>query len=154
LVIAALAKPIAGLALLFRAPEYFSLIILVLCCTATLVAGSVLKGLSIVLVGILLGTVGTDVSSGLARFTMGVPGLSDGIDLAVVAMGLFAFGEIITNIETPMDRSLLQSKVGRLMPSREDAKMAAPAVLRGTSIGAAIGILPGIGPTISAYTAY
>lgn len=152
--IAALAKPIAALALLFRAPEYFSLIVLVLCCTATLVAGSVLKGLSIVLVGVLLGTVGTDVSSGLARFTMDIPSLSDGIDLAVVAMGLFAFGEIITNIETPMDRSLLQSKVGRLMPSREDVKAATPAVLRGTSIGAAIGILPGIGPTISAYTAY
>ncbi len=154
IVIAALAKPIAGLALLFRAPEYFSLIVLVLCCTATLVAGSVLKGLSIVLVGVLLGTVGTDVSSGLARFTFGVPGLADGIDLAVVAVGLFAFGEIITNIEKPMDRTLLTSKVGRLMPSREDFKAAAPAALRGTALGSLSGILPGIGPTISAYTAY
>ncbi len=153
-IIAALAKPIAGLALLFRAPEYFSLIVLVLCCTATLVAGSVLKGLSIVMVGVLLGTVGTDVSSGLGRFTLGLPGLADGIDLAVVAMGLFAFGEIITNIETPMDRTLLTSKVGRLMPTRDDVKAATPAVLRGTALGSAVGILPGIGPTISAYTAY
>jgi TctA family transporter len=154
IIIAALAKPIAGLALLFRAPEYFSLIVLVLCCTATLVAGSVLKGLSIVFVGVLLGTVGTDVSSGLARFSLGLPSLADGIDLAVVAMGLFAFGEIIINIETPMDRSLLTSKVGRLMPTRDDFRRGAPAALRGTALGSAIGILPGIGPTISAYTAY
>jgi putative tricarboxylic transport membrane protein len=152
--IAALAEPIAGLALLFRAPEYFSLIVLVLCCTATLVSGSALKGLSIVMVGVLLGTVGTDISSGLTRFSLGLASLSDGIDLAVVAMGLFAFGEIITNIETPMDRSILQSKVGRLMPSREDTRAAVPAALRGTAIGSALGILPGIGPTICAYTAY
>jgi putative tricarboxylic transport membrane protein len=154
LLIAALAKPIAALALLFRAPEYFSLIVLVICCAATLVAGSVFKGLAMVLLGVLLGTVGTDVSSGISRFTLDLPSLFDGINLAVVAMGLFAFGEIISNLEAPTDRSVLTSKIGRLMPSRDDFRTAFKPILRGTGIGSILGILPGIGPTISAYTAY
>jgi TctA family transporter len=153
--IALLAKPLSSLAFDFRAPEYFSLIVFSLCCASALVSGSFFKGLGMALLGILFGLIGTDINTGHYRFTLGLPALIDGIDLAVVAMGIFAFGDIIVNLSRPAeDRSFLSAKITGLMPTRADFKVFWKSIVRGTAVGSFLGVLPGVGTTISAFTAY
>jgi TctA family transporter len=108
-----------------------------------------------ILVGLLFGIIGTDVNSGMSRFTFGLPGLSDGIGFVVIAMAFFGLGEIVKNLETPDDqRMVLTDKVSGLMPRWIDIKMSAGAITRGTFLGAFFGTLPGTGPVIAAFSSY
>jgi putative tricarboxylic transport membrane protein len=122
---------------------------------ATVLAhGSLTKAIAMVIFGLLLGLIGTDVNSGVLRFTFDIPELSDGIGFVVVAMGMFGVAEIIANLEQGDKREVFTSKVGRLMPTKEDFKRAIPAVLRGTALGSFLGILPGGGALLASFGAY
>ncbi len=152
--IAAFAPPLAEVAFKFGPAEYFSLMVMGLIAAVVLAHGSFIKALAMVLLGLLLGLIGTDVNSGAARFTFGIPELIDGIDFAVIAMGLFGFSEIIYNLKAQEARELLKEKVTDLVPSKADVKRAAPAVLRGTALGSLLGILPGGGGILSSFASY
>jgi TctA family transporter len=152
--LAVLAPPLAQAALAFGPAEYFSLMILGLIAAVVLASGSLLKAIGMIFVGLLLGCIGTDVNTGVARYTFGFFELGDGIDFIVVAMGVFALAEIMRNLENPGDRSILTQPIGRLMPSRDDIRRSVPAVLRGTAIGCVAGPLPGAGAVISSFSAY
>ncbi|MFM9967816.1 MAG: tripartite tricarboxylate transporter permease, partial [Burkholderiales bacterium] len=155
LLIALAGPPLAELALKFGAAEYFSLMVLGLVASVVLTQGSLLKGLAIIVLGLLLGIVGTDVNSGMARFTFGVSGLSDGIGFVVVAMGVFGLAEIISNLEQGGGkRDLLFQKIRNLWPTGEDFRRSWKPVLRGIGLGSFFGPLPGTGPTISAFSSY
>jgi TctA family transporter len=153
--IAAFAPPLAALGQSFGAPEYFSLMVLGLIAAVVLAHGSVIKAVAMIVLGLLIGLIGTDGNTGGTRFTFGFTELIDGIDVATLAIGIFGVGEIITNLTQPPDqRSVIAQKITRLWPTREDFRRAAPAVLRGTAIGSVLGVLPGGGATLSAFAAY
>jgi TctA family transporter len=154
LVVAAFAPPLAEVALKFGPAEYFSLMVLGLIAAVVLASGSLIKAIGMILLGLMLGIVGTDVNSGLQRYTFGLPELSDGIGFVVVAMGLFAFAEIIINLEHRGHREVFTDKVSGLLISWKEFKEALPAILRGTGIGSCLGILPGGGALLSAFAAY
>ena len=155
LVLAAFAPPLTEVALSFGPAEYFSLMIVGLIGAVVLASGSLIKALAMIVLGLLLGLVGTDVNSGVARFSFDVPELTDGISFVVIAMGVFGYGEIIHNLSQPEDqREVFTAKVHGLMPTKEDFKNMLPAVLRGTALGSALGILPGGGALLSAFAAY
>jgi putative tricarboxylic transport membrane protein len=152
--IALFAPPLAQVALKFGPAEYFSLMVLGLIASIVLAHGSLLKAIGMVVLGLLLGLVGIDVNSGSQRFTFGVMELADGINFVIVAMGLFGLGEIIRNLERGETRSVLTRTIGHLMPSRRQLRQIVAPVLRGTAIGAVLGILPGGGAMLSSFTAY
>ena len=154
LLLALAAPPLAQVALKFGPPEYFSLMVLGLSASVVLAHGSLLRALGMIVLGLLLGVVGTDANSAVQRFTFNIPELADGIGFVTVAMGLFGVGEIIRNLENESDRSVFVSKVSSLMPSREDWKRIVGPILRGTALGAALGILPGGGAMLSSFAAY
>jgi len=154
LLLAVLGPQLAGFALAFSAPEYFALALLALVGASALVRGSVLKGGLMALTGLLIGFAGIDVNSAVPRFTFGLEPLMDGIDFAVVAMGLFAFAEIMVLLEKPQDHSVSDIEVTGLMPTRADLRASAPSVLRGTAVGSFFGILPGAGVATAAFAAY
>jgi TctA family transporter len=115
----------------------------------------VIKAVAMIILGLLIGLVGTDGNTGGTRFAFGITELTDGIDVATLAIGIFGVGEIITNLANPQEtRSLVSQKITRLWPTREDFRRAWPAVLRGTSLGSLLGVLPGGGATLSAFAAY
>jgi putative tricarboxylic transport membrane protein len=152
--LAGFAPPLAEVAFKFGPAEYFSLMVLGLIGAVVLASGSLPKAICMILLGLLLGMVGTDVNSGVARFDFGIPELQDGIDFAVVAMGVFGFAEIMTNLELKDQRVDLTDKVGSLYPNKQEFKEAWPACVRGTALGSALGILPGGGATLSAFASY
>jgi putative tricarboxylic transport membrane protein len=153
--IAAFAPPLASIGQSFGAPEYFSLLVLGLIAAVVLAHGSVIKAIAMIILGLLIGLVGTDGNTGGTRFTFGVTELIDGIDVATMAIGIFGVGEIIANLtQPPEQRSVIAQKITRLWPTREDFRRAWPAVLRGTSIGSVLGVLPGGGATLSSFAAY
>ena len=155
LIIALVGPPLANIALKFGSPEYFSLMVMALVCASVVGTGSLLKSLAMVVAGLLIGIVGTDVTSGKSRFTFGVPELSDGVGIAVVAMGFFGLTEIVKNLGSKqITPTILQGKIKGLMPRWEDLKICFGPMLRGSSIGAIFGPLPGLGGTISAFTSY
>ena len=154
LFIAAVGKPLSQIAQFFGPAEYFSLMVLGLIFAVVLARGSVLKAMCMILLGLLLATVGTDLVSGQERLTMGIQDLSDGVDFASMAMGIFGFAEIIRNLENPEARDVVKSKIGRLLPGWQDLKDAAFPVLRGTFIGGLLGILPGNGAVLGPFAAY
>jgi TctA family transporter len=155
LILAAFAVPLTEVAFKFGPAEYFSLMILGLIGAVVLASGSLLKAVSMIVLGLLLGLVGTDVNSGVARFSFDIPELTDGIGFIVIAMGVFGYGEIITNLAQPEDqREVFLGKVTGLFPTKEDFKNMTPAVLRGTAIGCILGILPGGGALLAAFAAY
>lgn len=154
LMIAGFAPPLAEVAFKFGPAEYFSLMVLGLIGAVVLASGSLPKAICMILLGLLLGMVGTDVNSGVARYDFGIPELQDGIDFAVVAMGVFGFSEIMTNLELRDQRVEIDSKVGKLYPNKQEFKEAWPAVVRGTAIGCALGILPGGGAVLSSFASY
>ena len=153
-VVAMFAPPLAEVALKFGPAEYFSLMVLGLVAAIVLAHGSLLKAIAMVLLGLLLGLVGTDVNSGVLRFTFGISELADGIGFVGVAMGLFGIAEIVTNLELKEAREVFTSKVGRLMPSKEDFRRMWKPILRGTALGSALGILPGGGALLASFGAY
>jgi len=154
IVVAAFAPPLAEFALKFGPAEYFSLMVLGLLAAVVLASGSLLKAIAMIVLGLLLGIIGTDVNSGLQRYTFGVPELSDGIGFVVVAMGLFGFAEIIVNLEHREHREVFTDNVTGLLLKWSEFKEALPAILRGTGIGSVLGILPGGGAMLSAFAAY
>ena len=154
LLLAAFAPPLAEVAFAFGPAEYFSLMVLGLIGAVVLASGSLPKAICMILLGLLLGMVGTDVNSGVARYDFGIPELQDGIDFAVVAMGVFGLAEIMANLELKEQRVEISDKMGSLYPSRQEIREAAPAILRGTALGSALGILPGGGSVLSAFASY
>lgn len=154
LLIAAFAPPLAEVAFKFGPAEYFSLMTLGLVGAVVLASGSLLKAICMILLGLLLGMVGTDVNSGVARYAFNIPELQDGIDFAAVAMGVFGFAEVLRNLEQRENRTQISSKIGSLYPSRQEVKESAGAVLRGTAIGSVLGILPGGGSVLAAFASY
>jgi len=154
LIIAVLAAPLAALALKFGPAEYFSLMVLGLIAAIVLANGSVIKAIAMIALGLLLGLVGTDVNSGVERFSFGIPELSDGFGFVVVSMGIFGIAEIIHNLEKNEQRDIFSTRVGRLLPSRDDLRQSWKPVLRGTFLGSLLGILPGGGAILSSFASY
>ena len=155
LLLAAFAAPLTEVAFKFGPAEYFSLMILGLIGAVVLASGSLLKAIAMIVLGLLLGIVGTDVNSGVARFSLDIPELTDGIGFVAVAMGVFGYGEIISNLSQPEDdREVFTSKVKGLWPTKQDFKDMTPAILRGTALGSVLGILPGGGALLASFAAY
>jgi putative tricarboxylic transport membrane protein len=154
LVIAALAVPLTKVALWFGPAEYFSLMLLGLVLSVVLAQGSLLKAGAMVILGLMLSSVGTDLETGVERLTFGAPDLADGIDFAVLAMGLFGFAEISRNLENPERRSTQPKAIGRLLPSAADLRQVLAPIARGTGLGALLGILPGNGAVLAPFAAY
>ncbi|MGG7604750.1 tripartite tricarboxylate transporter permease [Massilia sp. BKSP1R2A-1] len=152
--LALFAPPLADLALKFGPAEYFSLMVLGLVASVVLASGSLLNAIGMVLLGLLLGLIGTDVNSGAQRYTFDLPELADGINFVIVAMGMFGIGEIIRNLEHDEDRSLMMKKVKGLMLTKDDFKRIVAPVLRGTALGSALGILPGGGAMLASFASY
>jgi TctA family transporter len=154
LMLAAFAPALAAVSDRFVSPEYFALMLFGLVAAIVLAHGSVIKAVGMVFLGLLFGIVGTDTQSGTLRYTFGVDILYDGVDFIPVAMGLFGISEIMRNLDrSEMERSVRHA-VGSLWPTREEIKRAWPAVLRGTGLGAVLGILPGGGAVLSSFAAY
>ena len=154
IVIALFAPPLADIALGFGAPEYTAIVVLALVAACSLSAGSLMTTLPMTLTGVLLGTVGTDVNSGVQRFTFGLGNITDKLDFVVVAVGLFAFAEIATRLEGNDPARQISAKITGLLPTKADLAASWKAVLRGTALGAAFGILPGTGPLVSSFASY
>jgi putative tricarboxylic transport membrane protein len=154
LIIALFGPPLAEVALKFGAPEYFSLMLMGLVAAAVLAGDNITKALAMVVMGLLLGIVGTDVNSGIARYVFGIPELTDGIGFIVIAVGVFAVGEIIMNLGDPEERMVFTNKLSGLMPTMADLKASAWPIVRGTGIGAFLGVLPGTGPAIASFSSY
>lgn len=154
LMIVLFGPPLAHIALAFRSAENFSLMLMGLVMAVVLARGSVLKAVCMTLLGILFGLIGTDVNTGMQRFTLGLPELFDGISIVGVALGLFGIAEIITNLELKEKREIFTNKVGGLLPTKEDFKRSWPPILRGTAVGAIFGLLPGTHSIIASFTSY
>ena len=152
--LALFAPPLAELALEFGPAEYFSLMLLGLVASVVLASGSLLNAIGMVILGLLLGLVGTDVNSGQARYTFDFPQIADGINFVIVAMGMFGIGEIIRNLEHDETRQLMMKKVSGLMLNKDDFKRIIAPVLRGTVLGSALGILPGGGAMLASFASY
>jgi putative tricarboxylic transport membrane protein len=155
IVIAAFAPPLTELAFKFGPAEYFSLMVLGLVGAVVLASGSLVKAIAMILLGLLMGQVNTDVISGVPRYSFDIPELTDGINFVVIAMGVFGFGEIIANLGRPAEhREVFTKDVKGLWPTRQDFQQAWPAVLRGTALGSILGTLPGGGALLSSFAAY
>jgi TctA family transporter len=154
ILIALFAPPLAEIALKFGPAEYFALMVLGLVVAVVLAQGSLLHAIGMVILGLLFGLIGTDVNSGMARFTFDTPELADGVSFVVIAMGMFGLGEIISNIEHESTRSVMVKKIEGLMPTKEDLKRIAAPIMRGTLLGSALGILPGSGNILGAFASY
>ena len=152
--IATIATPLSDFALKFGPAEYCSLMTLGLIGSVVLAHGSLLHAITMVILGLVLGLVGTDVNSGLARYSFGVPELTDGLGVASVAMGLFGFAEIVVNLQSVEKRELLTSKVKGLWLNMEQFRKSWPAVLRGTGVGSMLGLLPGGGAMLASFASY
>src|SRR3982751_2536244 len=153
--IAGFAPPLAELALKFGPADYFSLMVLGLIAAVVLAHGSLVKAIGMIVLGLLMGLIGTDVNSGVARYSFDIPELTDGIGFITIAMGVFGYGEIISNLgQSEEDREVFTAKVTGLFPTKEDFKRMIPAILRGTALGSALGILPGGGALLAAFAAY
>ena len=153
-VVAASGPALTSVALSFGPPDYFSLMLLGLIVSCILAQGSVMKAVGMVVLGVSLGLVGTDIQTGQQRFTFGVPELSDGINFVVLAMGLFGISEVILNLERPEIRAGIVAKRGSLWLTREEWRYAVPAAVRGTLLGTCLGVLPGGGASLSAFGSY
>ncbi|MFT3954950.1 MAG: tripartite tricarboxylate transporter permease [Piscinibacter sp.] len=154
-IIAAFAPPLTELAFKFGPAEYFSLMVLGLIGAVVLASGSLVKAIAMIILGLLLGQINTDVISGTPRYSFDIPELTDGIGFVAIAMGVFGFGEIIANLGKPAEhREVFTKDVKGLWPTREDFKQAWPAVLRGTGLGSLLGVLPGGGALLASFAAY
>src|ERR1700682_1443613 len=152
--IAGFAPPLAELALKFAPADYFSLMVLGLIAAVVLAHGSIIKAIAMIVLGLLLGIVGTDVNSGVARYSFNIPELIDGVGIGTIAMGMFGFSEIVRNLEQGEEREIFTKSITGLLPTWADIKQAFPATVRGTLLGSALGILPGGGPVLGSFSAY
>ncbi len=154
LMIALAGPPLAEVALLFQSADYVAVMVLGLVAAVVMAHGSVLKAVLMILLGLLLGSVGTDVATGEFRLTLGLDALADGLGFVPVSMGLFGLAEIMVNLESAAARAGVQERIGRLWPPVSVLRRSLPAMLRGTGVGAIFGIMPGGGPTIAAFSSY
>ena len=154
MIVALFGPPLANMALKFGSPEYFSLMLMGLVTAAVLAHGAMLKSLAMVVLGLLLGIVGTDIFSSVDRFCFGREELTDGIGFVIIAVGLFAVGEIISNLSESEERVVFTSRVGSLYPTLKDLKQSLAPILRGTVLGAFLGVLPGTTPSIATFASY
>jgi TctA family transporter len=154
LVLAAFATPLSELAFKFGPAEYFSLMVLGLIGAVVLASGSLIKAIAMIVLGLLMGLIGTDVNSGTARYSFDIPELTDGIGFVAVAMGMFGFAEIMANLSQRESRETFLDKVTNLWPGKEDFKRMMPSILRGTTIGSLLGVLPGGGASLASFSAY
>lgn len=154
LVLAVLAMPLVAAALTFRSPEYFSLMVLGLVGAASLASGSLVKAMGMIVIGLLIGLVGVDINSGVSRFTFGMHELFEGVEFVALAIGMFAIAEIAAVLAHPDDDRRALQKVTSLFPSAADLKRMVAPMVRGTAIGAFIGVLPGAGASISSFGSY
>ena len=154
LLIALAAPPLATIALQFGPAEYFSLMVCGLIAAVVLARGSLLKAIAMVVLGLLLGLVGTDVNSGARRFNFGTTGLADGIEFVALSMAIYGIAEVIYNIEKQQIASIVTGAVGRVWPSVSDLKRCTGSILRGTTLGAILGVLPGGGALLASFAAY
>jgi TctA family transporter len=155
LVVAAFAPPLTELAFKFGPAEYFSLMVLGLIGAVVLASGSLIKAIAMIILGLLLGQINTDVISGVPRYSFDIPELTDGIGFVAIAMGVFGFGEIIANLGMPAEhREVFTKDVKGLWPTRREVREAFPAVLRGTLLGSILGVLPGGGALLASFASY
>lgn len=156
IIVSTFAPALATFALRFQSPEYFSLMLLGLIAAAILVNGPFIKGIGMVLLGLLLGTVGQETLSAVPRYTFGSLNLYDGLSFVIVVIGLFGLAEVMKNLAEGGTTSRIQHKVGwrDLVPTRKDLREFFMPTVRGTGIGSVLGILPGAGPAISTFVAY
>ena len=153
-ILALFAPPLAAMAIQFGPAEYTSLLMLGLMASVVLASGSIVKAIGMVIIGLLMGSVGTDVNSGAARFTLDLENLLDGVEFVAVAIGVFGVAEIIRNLEEEGEQTTITTKIQGLMPTRADLKRIFLPSLQGTGLGSLLGILPGGGPALGAFTAY
>ncbi|WP_439499990.1 tripartite tricarboxylate transporter permease [Bosea sp. (in: a-proteobacteria)] len=154
LLIAFFSPPLTAVAQQFGPAEYFSLMVLGLIAAVVFAHGSLLRSIAMILLGLLLGLVGADVNTGLDRFTFGFPELRDGIGIAVISMGVFGIAEIALNLGKPDTTGGKRHAVSALRLTREDFRAAWPAAVRGTGLGALLGILPGGSAMMGSFAAY
>jgi putative tricarboxylic transport membrane protein len=152
--VALLAPPLTAIALQFGRPEYFSLMVVGLVASVALAHGSIVKALAMVVLGLLLGLVGTDVISGTPRFNLGIREYSDGLNFVALAVGVFGIAEILRNLENETTREAMVKTVTNLFPTREDWRRMAAPVVRGTILGSALGVLPGGGAILASFASY
>jgi len=153
-VIAGFAPILGSVALKFGAVEYFSLIVFGLVASIILAQGSVLKALAMVVLGLLLGLVGTDVTSGVDRYTLGFSELADGIGFVALSMALFGIAEVVANLQKRDDPTGFVSEIKSVLPTRKDMADSAPAIARGTVLGSLLGLLPGGGALLASFASY
>ncbi len=153
-VLALFAPPLADLALKFGPAEYAALVVLGLVASIVLAHGSLLRATGMILLGLIMGLVGTDINSAYLRYTFDISELSDGIGFVTLAMGIFGVGEIMRNLEQSATRTVLAKRITGLMPTREDLKRMAGPIIRGSVVGSALGILPGGGAILASFAAY
>jgi putative tricarboxylic transport membrane protein len=154
LLIALAAPPLATIALQFGPAEYFSLMVCGLIAAVVLARGSLLKAIAMVVLGLLLGLVGTDVNSGARRFNFGMTGLADGIEFVAISMAIYGIAEVVYNLEQRQAAKMVTGALGRVWPSFADVKQCAGSILRGTGLGAILGVLPGGGALLASFAAY
>jgi TctA family transporter len=153
IVLSALAPALGEVALLFGPADYCALMLVGFVCVSFVTTGSLLDGLAMCLVGVLLGQIGTDVNSGMARYTFNLPFLVDGIGLVSIALGCFGIAEITKNLDNKDERTPFNGKIS-LIPTWPEFKRIIPSALRGSVVGSLLGILPGGGPSIAQFAAY
>ena len=152
-VVAGFAPVLGEMAFLFGPAEYCMLMLLGFVCVSLITTGSLLGGLGMVCIGVLLGMVGTDVNSGVMRYTMGLPFLADGVGMVSIAIGCFGLAEIVSNLDKRDERTPFTGNI-KLIPTWTEFKRIIPSALRGSIVGSFLGLLPGGGPTIAQYGAY
>ncbi len=152
-VLAWLAPLLGHVALLFGPADYCALMLFGFLCVSFVTTGSLLNGFSMCLVGVLLGQIGTDVETGLERFTFGLPALADGVSLVSVALGCFGIAEITKNLDAKDERTPFNGRIN-LIPTWPEFKRIIPSALRGSVVGSLLGIIPGGGPVIAQFAAY
>ncbi len=152
-VLTLLAPSLGEVAFLFGPADYCALMLVGFVCVSFVTTGSLLNGLAMCLIGVLLGQIGTDVNSGVQRYTFDFGFLADGVGLVSVALGCFGIAEITKNLDAREERSPFNGKIN-LMPTWPEFKRIIPSALRGSAIGSFLGILPGGGPVIAQFAAY
>ena len=152
--VAIFAPPLTAIALEFGAAEYFSLMVLGLVMSVALAHGTVLKALAMVILGLLLGIVGTDIYTGTPRFTLGITQFADGLNFVALAVGVFGIAEILRNLEDEHERQVMTRNINRLFPSGPELRQIIGPVLRGTGVGSVLGILPGGGAILASFASY
>ena len=154
LLIAVAAPPLAAVALQFGPAEYFSLMVCGLIAAVVLAHGSLIKAIAMVVLGLLLGIAGTDINSGVRRFDFGMTGLADGVEFVALSMAIYGIAEVAYNLEKQQQTGIVSGAVGRVWPSLADLRHCVGSILRGTSLGAILGVLPGGGALLASFAAY